>query len=896
MLIFQIVCLCFAMFVLQSYATMGIYSRKHRLLPVFLALIILYFFYEVILCINGEKATFAVLEDLLLVQLIYLLLHYIQDVSERRFHLPTEAVLFLSLFGMDVGIFVQYQRGGAYRTVFAVLVWSYTILILALAAWAYVKGTAVKREHYVEQMLYLALAVPGIAVHLRRLEGDAGRIVLSVSLLFSCGVIFYLMRSGRLTDSALLLQKRLYETSGIPTILLDNEYYYLDSNAAAKEVFQEEFLAQEKHKALGEAWLDNVRKIFANPQQYRELERNGKYYRYEPSVVYEQKHRVGYMLTFFDITKERRETRKQEALKEQAQELTKQKSRFLAVMSHDLRSPVHAIIGVSDILLAKWEISAKDRSLLRHVRDAGNILLNHVNEILTFSRLESGKLELSEEPYCLETILEELAEECVINLQSKPVELHVCLMNKHPGELLGDKLKVRGIIQNLLSNAVRYTEKGEIRCEISCALCAGEDRVLLHCRVSDTGSGMDEKQLAEIFEEYVTSAEDIEAGAGLGLSIVKQLARLMDGTVRAESDGHSGSAIMVDFYQGIGEKEFLPPREFSRETVLRKKVRWTEGILPAFRYPEARVLLADDMEINRRIFRELVTPWGFQMDVVLDGTDAVEAARTKEYQLIFLDQMMPRMSGTEAAERIREFSGVPMIALTADLSDGVREDCMEHGFTDFLEKPIDMSLLKEVLEQYLPAELARKPLPRSGQPQESFASREGAAYRRTLETYVQEVNGLFGQLRGDAGSNLDGFRVKVHGIKGASRQLGRFSMGESAEVMEMAAKTENRAYLQRHLEDFLEELSETLKEAEEELVHIGVREQLTMGGGDLLEKELWSNLKEGFDTFRLDRIEEALQELTSRSLSPEEEELLAAAREAYLELDYEEGSRILGKK
>lgn len=198
------------------------------------------------------------------------------------------------------------------------------------------------------------------------------------------------------------------------------------------------------------------------------VSRGGAYYQCILQPVTFHNRKKGYILSAVDITKQKQETALMAQLKEMAEEQAVSKSRFMACMSHDLRSPLHAIIGISDIMLGKREVEGRSRSLIRYVKNAGNTLLELVNSILLFSKIEAGKLELNSAPYDLEKILEDMTNMCIVNLQNRPVKVSMVIKTKHPSQFLGDEIRVREMLQNLLANAVKYTEQGEIRCELTC--------------------------------------------------------------------------------------------------------------------------------------------------------------------------------------------------------------------------------------------------------------------------------------------------------------------------------------------------------------------------------------------------------------------------------------------
>lgn len=886
MVLFQLVCLCITLYVLQKYITTGAYSHTHRLLPLVLGLIGIYNFLEVLESLGGETAVFSGLKDILIIQMLYLLLFYTLDFLQMKLWRITEKVLFLLLLVMDMVVLFQYGEPQRYERGFLIVVFGFIIFILALGTYAYIRYSFSKREHRVTNMVYLALLVPAVALYLEKFHSVKSEIIMPLSLAFTCIIVYYLLATEQLEDLLVILQENQYEASDIAVVFFDTDYYYLGANQMAKRLLPKE-LGVSPRKGRPDIYMDMLKDMARNPDRAREMELQERYYKCRLTPVYYHGKLRGYSLSILDITEQKKETKLMANLKDVAENRTVLKSRFLATMTHDLRSPLHAIIGISDILAAKREMSARNRSLLLHLKSAGYTLLEQVDAILDYSKLEAGRLELARNSYNLGSIVEELAHMCAINLQAKPVHFTISLLTEYPKWLIGDEMRVREIIQNLLSNAVKFTKEGEIRCDISSVNEPEIRRAYLTCSVTDTGPGMKQERIEEIFKEYVSLAEDRDqGGAGLGLCIVRQLAERMGGSVTAYSDGVSGFTITASFYQEFDDNcEMCPAFSVTRESMLRQTAAFEGNVRPDFVYPKARVLLADDMRINQEIFRELTMPWKFDLDFAADGKEAVEAVKRQSYQLIFLDQMMPEVMGDEAAELIRAHCSTPLIMMTAGTVEGPERECLLQTFADILPKPIEAVMLKNVIEQYMPGEYRKRPEPGTYGRQTAGTIR---AQRRTLETFVREVGPLAGRLEEYAEQDLALFKVKVHGIKGASRQIGRNSLGETAEIMEMAAKTENLAFIQSHMADFLSALSEAVEDVRLELEQLPLEEepakQEIYG-----TKELWEQLKEGFDTYQR-QIEESIRLLDTAVLSVGETELLKQAKEACEDLDYERGS------
>lgn len=899
MFVFQLVCLLITLFVLHKYIASGMYAPSHRLLPLVLGLIGVYNFYQVMWSVTGEVALFLRLKDLLVIQMLYLILFYEIDFLQVRVWKIAQYALFLLLIVADVFAFLQDGEESQFQASLQAYIFCYIIFLVTLGTYAYIRYSYTKRENRVAGLVYLGMLAPSVCLYLERFRGIGVNIIMPLSLAFTCLIALYLIQTENLADPMFALQQNMYEAMDVPIIFFDADYYYLGANRAAELMFPKE-LNIVPRKSNPAQYMDNVRQMARNPEQEREFEFGNKYYKCRMEVIRSHNRIRGYSITVVDITEQKKETWAMEGLKDAAVTQVMLKSRFLATMSHDLRSPLHAIIGISDVLAAKREISGHNRSLVLHIRSAGLTLLEQVDAILDFSRLEAGRLELAYRPYSLDDMAEGLSHMCVINLQSKPVRFSMKICDRHPRQFLGDEMRVREMIQNLLSNAVKFTSEGEINCDIMCRLEPEKNRACITCIVTDTGPGMSEEEMDQIFEEYISYANSKTlAGTGLGLCIVRQLAELMGGAASASSDGHSGSTVRVTFYQDYEKDvEFEPSVTFSRESILRQTAAFTRNIRPNYVYPGARVLLVDDMRINRQIFGELAAPWQFAIDFAESGQKAVEAVGRQHYDLIFLDQTMPGMTGIQAADLIRGMCDTPLVMMTADLSGDMREDCRAHGCADFLAKPIELPAFQKVIETYLPKELRQIPVVGSEDVTSGLAGSTSEAYRRTLETYVTEMEPLVKKLPEYEANDMELFRVKMHGIKGASRQIGRTSTGEAAEIMEMAAKTANTAFISSHMDTFLEELADAVEDVRREIARLP--SQGKKNGGEQLagieSSALFARMKKGFDAYRLEEIEICIRLLDQMELSVADQMLLDQARNACEELDYERGSDLLANK
>lgn len=896
-LFFLGVCMCITFFVLQTYITTGFHAREHRLLPLVLALVALYNFYRIVQAIMGHSRVFEALIDLLVIQMVYALFHYVMDFMHFKIKAWVEALLFFSLLLSDFMMFYDMVHDNVYQNTFLVSLLGYVLLTLGFSTYARILTPLSQIEGHVNDMLYASIALPGFALLFRVFSRSAEDIVMPIALECTCLIIYYLMMTGQLANVTIAMQEDYYNTSDIACFLFDSKMHFRDANLEAKKLFAESVQAMEEEPD-NYRYYSSMLRWSTHPEDEFEKQYGDLYYKCQLQPVFKDDYLRGYILCVIDITHLKQETKLMEQLKREAENQSVLKGKFLASVSHDLRSPLHAIIGGSEILLRRKNLSSESRTMLGYIRNAGNNLLEQVNTILVYSKLEAGKLILHKKEYNFYNLLKEQAHICLMNLNEKPVEFVIRVENEFPEMLIGDESCVRQVIQNLLSNATKFTDRGSVICTIRCNMEQESSIVHVHGSVEDTGIGMSAEQLEQIFGEYVSYSNDrgLE-GSGLGLSLVKQMVDLMHGSICASSTEGVGTRIMFDMEQEKTSSVMLPPTNIDRELLLKKPIYAINDVKPNWVFPGARVLLVDDMEVNRLIFKKLVTPWKLTVDLAASGEEAIQAARLHEYQMIILDQMMPQKSGIETADEISKFCDVPLVLMTADISDATRAEALLHGFIEFLPKPVQLENLRTLLEGCLPVEYREMPPTDAAADLQGKDREEALAYVRTLETYCREVQELISRLDEYERTNLDMFRVKVHGIKGISRQIGQDDMGEQAEIMEMAAKTENHVFIRRNLPKFLTQLQSVHDAVEQEYQELD--RQYADKNKEKTEREsispdariqLWKNLKEAFDGYDLNKIEQFVKKLDETVLPPEESTKLGIAKDACDNLEYEDGS------
>ncbi|MCL2222120.1 MAG: ATP-binding protein [Oscillospiraceae bacterium] len=397
-----------------------------------------------------------------------------------------------------------------------------------------------------------------------------------------------------------------------------------------------------------------------------------------------------------------------ESSRTEAENASKSKSDFLSKMSHEMRTPMNAILGMSEIILA-MDVSEKVLTHAKTIKQSGNHLLSLINEILDISKVESGKLEIANRRYLFHSVVNDVVS--IIRARNSNAELrfYVYMENDTPNALIGDEVRVRQILLNVLSNALKYTKNGHFSLEIR-SESSKEDYVTLTMTIKDTGIGIKSEELNILFDEFTQlntwTNREIE-GTGLGLAITRNLLGLMGGTIEVQSVYGEGSEFTIVLPQKIQSPDTLPAPPATDPYCLDDFS--CKKFVDKFTAPDAHILVVDDVDINLLVAKAFLEPYGVKIELLAGGEDAVDAVAIGDYDLVFMDQMMPGMDGIEAVKIIREmdgekFSSLPIVALTANAIVGVKEMFLENGFDDFISKPIDMENLHSILLRYLPPE------------------------------------------------------------------------------------------------------------------------------------------------------------------------------------------------
>ena len=425
--------------------------------------------------------------------------------------------------------------------------------------------------------------------------------------------------------------------------------------------------------------------------------------------------------TLYALLDETDHYRYMEELREQrriADDANRAKSAFLANMSHEIRTPINAILGMDEMILRE---SGETGTLTyaEDIRSAGRTLLSLVNDILDFSKVEEGKMEILPTQYDLGSLINDLMNMILGRAESKGLRFDVQVDDTVPHLLYGDEIRIRQCALNVLTNAVKYTEKGSVTMTVSYEK-RGEDKIALTFRIADTGIGIKPEAMEKLFSPFDRIEESrnrsIE-GTGLGMSITQQLLTLMGSKLEVESVYGEGSTFWFTLEQDVIKWEGVGRLACRMEPEKGGRKRYRE----LFHAPEARILVTDDTEANLTVIRGLLKRTRVTVDTAESGAQTLEMAQKQHYDVILLDHMMPQMDGIETLHELRKLPGlaeVPCVALTANAVSGAREFYLAEGFSDYLSKPIDGEKLEKLLMAYLPPEKVHEP-------EEPAASRPG---------------------------------------------------------------------------------------------------------------------------------------------------------------------------
>ena len=511
-------------------------------------------------------------------------------------------------------------------------------------------------------------------------------------------------------------------------------------------------------------------------------------------------------------------TLKLEITAREANNANKAKSSFLASMSHEIRTPMNAILGIAEIQLRDESLTQNAQEAMEKIYESGDLLLNIINDILDLSKIEAGKLELIPFKYDIPSLINDSVQLNRLRYDSKPVELIIHIDENIPNYFFGDELRIKQVMNNILSNAFKYTDEGRVDLYVSVEPQQDEnsDDVTLVFRICDTGQGMTKEQIDKLFDEYSrfnAEANRKTVGTGLGMSITKHLLDLMNGEISVKSEPGEGTEFIVRIPQKrvgseiCGKEVADKMRNFNfRSSTLTNKTQFIREYMPY-----GSVLVVDDVESNIYVIKGMLLPYGIKIDSASSGFEAIKKIEDGNvYDIVFMDHMMPKMDGIETTKKLRDMGyKYNIVALTADAIIGRAEMFLQNGFDGFISKPIDSRELNVMLNEFIrnqkPREVieavryfafqhknnALQDTPQTGAAQWASLNNELiAAAALDVENALAVLDEImpWSTMNLTANNNIDLvlYTTTVHGIKSALANIGEKQLSEIALRLELA--------------------------------------------------------------------------------------------------------------
>lgn len=577
---------------------------------------------------------------------------------------------------------------------------SYAAVMIGVCVHYYQRAHYVFEKKQFGNLLFINIvALLGFAIYISGVT--KGYDITLLAYLIDTILLSVLIFRHRLFDTLTLAKDLAVDSLAEGLVVVDNDEKIIYFNQKAEQIYEKISLGK------AEPILEDMNDCIL---EKKNIIRDKQIYAVGSYMVEQESTYYGKMYVLTDVTDNYHYTKRMQEqaeimkeLKEQAEAANQAKSLFVSNMSHEIRTPMNAIVGLTEVLLRKdWPI--EDKKYLLNIKSSGKALLDIINDLLDFSKIEAGKFVITRDTYDIAQMLRDIQVIGDTRIGDKDVKLVMDVDREIPRLLYGDSLRIRQVLINIMNNAIKFTDKGSVTVQVQAKQREGK-RVQLDFSVKDTGQGIkkqDLEHLCNAFTQVDLKKNRGKEGTGLGLAISRQLVELMGGTLLVESEYGKGSEFYFTLWEGIESEENIG--DFGE---VKEQAGDAGKDMFTFTLPDATILLVDDNEINREVAQALLEPFEMKIDVVSNGKEALDLVQQNHYDLVFMDHYMPVMDGVEATRRIRSLEGdyyknLPILALTADAVQGVKEEFLAAGMNDFVSKPIAMKDITSALTRWIP--------------------------------------------------------------------------------------------------------------------------------------------------------------------------------------------------